>query len=293
MGKMGGKTGGKMMGGKHSTAHKAAHSTHGATGVHGTTGKHSTGGKKAMHATTGTIISPVSSPVPGGWELPTEPTERLRIPFPDIVPVDVEDPYSMMKMMGGKMGGKMGMMGGMMGGKMGGKMGSGKPKQGGSPTDMGTMMTTNGGSCKAFADANYLCATAACTSKVKPGSAQPSYQCAEFVARTLASTGKIPGLTSGSPQSAYGSFSYSGKTYDLLWTSKRTGGPLGLEDFLMAAGWKSGGSVQDCSVVFVNGATGPYGHVAVGVGSNKLDAHNNARLEVSTTYYTVNAVYNK
>jgi len=198
-----------------------------------------------------------------------------------------------------------GKMGGMMGGKMGGSMGGGKmggttpkmdgtntPKQGGSSTDSGAM-TSNGGSCASFADANYLCSTAACSSKVSAGSAQPNYQCAEFVARTLASTGKISGLTSGSPQSAYGSYSFNGKVYDLLWTSHRTGGPLGLEDYLLAAGWKSGGSVQDCSVVFVNGAHGAWGHVAVGVGANLLDAHNNARLHVATTYYTVNAVYNK
>jgi len=67
---------------------------------------------------------------------------------------------------------------------------------------------------------------------------------------------------------------------------------LGLEDFLLAAGWKSGGSVSDCSVVFVNGSHGAWGHVAVGVGANLLDAHNNAREHVATTYYTVNAVYN-
>jgi len=152
---------------------------------------------------------------------------------------------------------------------------------------------SNGGSCASFADANYLCSTAACSSKVSSGSPQPNYQCAEFVARTLASTGKISGLTAGSPQSAYGAYTFNGKVYDLLWTSHRTGGPLGLEDYLLAAGWHSGGAVKDCSVVFVNGSGGAWGHVAVGVGSNLLDAHNNARLHVGTSYYTVNAVYNK
>jgi len=166
------------------------------------------------------------------------------------------------------------------------------PKKGGSPTDMGAM-TATGGSCQSFADANYLCSTAACSSKVAVGAAQPNYQCAEFVARTIASTGKISGLTSGSPQSAYGSYTFSGKVYDLLWTSHRTGGPLGLEDYLLAAGWKSGGAVKDCSVVFVNGSGGAWGHVAVGVGANLLDAHNNARMHVATSYYTVNAVYNQ
>jgi len=151
----------------------------------------------------------------------------------------------------------------------------------------------NGATCQKFADANYLCSTAACTSKVAVGSGQSNYQCAEFVSRSIASTGKIPNLTSGAAQSAYNNYSYKGKTYDLLWTSHRTGGPLGLEDFLIAAGWKSGGSVKDCSVVFVDGAEGAWSHVAVGVGSNLLDAHNNARYHVATSYYTVNAVYNQ
>jgi len=185
----------------------------------------------------------------------------------------------------------------MMGGNMGKMNGDGKsgagPKGDGSGKDMGTMMTTNGGSCATFADANYLCANAACTSKVSAGSAQPNYQCAEFVARTLASTGKIPGLTSGSAQSAYGSYKYNGVTYDLLWTSKKSGGPLGLEDFLIAAGWHTTTAVADCSVAFVDGSHGAWGHVAVGVGNNLLDAHNNARLHVATTYYTVNAIYSK
>lgn len=167
------------------------------------------------------------------------------------------------------------------------------PKGAGSASDVSPVMTSNGGSCASFADANYLCANAACSSHVSAGSAQPNYQCAEFVARTLASTGKIPNLTSGSSQSSYGSYHYNGVTYDLLWTSHKAGGPLGLEDFLIASGWKSGGSVKDCSVAFVSGSHGAWGHVAVGVGSNLLDAHNNARLHVSSTYYTVNAIYNK
>src|SRR5579885_2784781 len=57
-----------------------------------------------------------------------------------------------------------------------------------------------------FADAHWNCATAACTSRVSAGSAQPNYQCAEFVARALAAEGKVPGLSSSSSQSAYGNY---------------------------------------------------------------------------------------
>jgi len=154
------------------------------------------------------------------------------------------------------------------------------------------MAMNNGKTAASFADQNYLCANAACTSKVSAGSAQPNYQCAEFVSRSIANTGEIPGLNANSPQSAYENFKYNGKTYDLLWTSHKTGGPLGLEDYLQAAGWKSGGSVKDGSVAFVNGSEGAYSHVAVGVGNNLLDAHNMARYHVPTSYYHVNAIYN-
>jgi len=66
---------------------------------------------------------------------------------------------------------------------------------------------------------------------------------------------------------------------------------LGLEDFLIASGWASGGSIHDCSVVFVT-TDSAYAHVVVGVGTNTLDAHNNARYHVSGSYYNVDAVYN-
>jgi hypothetical protein len=58
----------------------------------------------------------------------------------------------------------------------------------------------------AYADSHWNCATAACTSRVPAGSGQNSFQYAEFVARSLAAEGKVPGLTSNSSQSAYGSY---------------------------------------------------------------------------------------
>jgi len=228
---------------------------------------------------------------PGGWRLPADPTEVLAGPEP----VTTTDPYSMKMMMPKMMMPKMMMPKDMM--NMPKNMMNMPKNMMNMPKNMmnmpkNMMMMGNGKSAASFADQNYLCANAACTSKVQPGQGQPNYQCAEFVARTIASTGEIPGLTSTSPQSAYGSYKYNGKTYDLLWTSNKTGGPLGLEDYLKAAGWTSGGSVKDGSVAFVNGSHGAYGHVAVGVGNNLLDAHNVARYHVAPSFYHINAIYN-
>jgi hypothetical protein len=106
------------------------------------------------------------------------------------------------------------------------------------------------------------CADPSCSSTVPAGSGQPNYECAEFVSRSLASgiipllflllsslhvvsvyflAGYVPNLGPLDPQANYGSYSYNGQTYDLLWTSSQSGGPLGVEDFLQASGWSSGG----------------------------------------------------
>jgi len=147
-----------------------------------------------------------------------------------------------------------------------------------------------------FADREWDCADPKCDSTVSSGSAQPNYECAEFVARSLASGGYLPGLGAMAAQSAYGSWSYGGKTYDLLWVSDKQGGPLGLREALIALGWVSAGSgsIKQKSAVFVDGSAGAYSHVAVGVGSNECDAHNNARYHITScsTYYTVNEVRN-
>jgi hypothetical protein len=133
-----------------------------------------------------------------------------------------------------------------------------------------------------------------CSSVVSAGSSQPNYECAEFVARSLAAGKHIPNIGAFAAQSSYGNYAYSGKTYNLLWVSSKEGGGLGLGDLLLALKWSnagSGGSVKAASAVFCNGANGAYGHVAVGVGSNLLDAHNNARFHEPKSYYTVDAVY--
>jgi len=77
--------------------------------------------------------------------------------------------------------------------------------------------------------------------------------------------------------------------------SDKQGGPLGLREFLVAAGWVSvsSSSIKAKSAVFVDGSDGAYSHVALGVGSNLCDAHNNARYHVScSSYYTINEVRN-
>jgi hypothetical protein len=146
----------------------------------------------------------------------------------------------------------------------------------------------------AFADANWNCATAACTSTVAAGSAQPNYQCAEFVARSLAAAGKVPGLTSSSPQSAYGSYhAGNGNTYDLLWVGVDSSGYNdegipGLYQYLIdnGVGTNIGNSPTSASPGDVTFYFEGQGHTGllVQTGSDALvDAHNNARYHVGYT----------
>jgi len=147
-----------------------------------------------------------------------------------------------------------------------------------------------------FVDREWNCANPSCSSIVASGAAQPNYECAEFVARALAAGGHIPNLGAFASQSAYGNYNYGGTVYDLLWVSSKQGGPLGLGDCLLKLGWinegANAGAIKVASYVAVDGSEGAYSHVALGVGSNLLDAHNNARYHVAGSYYTINAVYN-
>jgi len=155
------------------------------------------------------------------------------------------------------------------------------------------------GPCRPWADQQWNCTTPACTSHVQTGQAQPNYQCAEYAARVVASGGHIPGLNPMSAQSFVGAFKYGGKTYDLLWvSSKHFEGEniIGLEDYLIAAGWKNAGTstanIHDCSVVITDGSKGPYSHAVVGVANNLLNAHNVARKGVAGSTYHINVIYN-
>lgn len=150
-----------------------------------------------------------------------------------------------------------------------------------------------------YADGHWNCATAACTSKVAAGSAQPNFQCAEFVSRSLAAEGLVPGLTSNSSQAAYGSYkAKNGKTYDLLWVGVDANGftsLAGLYQYVTqnGVGTDVGKNLSaavpgDVAIYFVN-----EGHTAIkvaGSGSGSLfDAHNNARYHVPNEYsaYTI------
>lgn len=62
-----------------------------------------------------------------------------------------------------------------------------------------------------YADNHWNCADIACKSHVSAGSAQPNFQCAEFVARSLAAGGYIPGLGPNDAQSKYYSHKHDGK----------------------------------------------------------------------------------
>ncbi|WP_042416571.1 amidase domain-containing protein [Streptacidiphilus anmyonensis] len=68
-----------------------------------------------------------------------------------------------------------------------------------------------------YADAHWNWTAWNDSTPVAGGADQPNYQCAEFVARSLAAAGLIPGLSPDAPQNDY--FTYhapNGEVYDLL-----------------------------------------------------------------------------
>lgn len=138
-----------------------------------------------------------------------------------------------------------------------------------------------------FANQNWNCATATCAQRVKAGQKQPAYQCAEFVARSLAYKGLLPGLASDSPQSAYGSYQPgNGKTYDLLLITP-TSGLNTLADYLLDYGLAenigqnlSSASVGDAVVFDDNGIPEHIVLITVmgaSTSSTFIDGHNTAR----------------
>jgi len=148
-----------------------------------------------------------------------------------------------------------------------------------------------------FANDNWACLTAACTTKVpKQGDAQPDYQCAEFVARSLAYPGYMPGLATDSSQSAYESYNphlSNGRIYDLLAiTPEISPTGYGLQEYLLNSGFgtKIGTNLSEAvagdMVVFMGTVKGVSGivpaHTAIivvkGSSTSKtlVDAHNDA-----------------
>jgi len=145
-----------------------------------------------------------------------------------------------------------------------------------------------------YANSHWNCATAACTTRVAVGAAQPKFQCAEFVARSLAAQGKVPGLTSRSSQAAYGHYrARNGKIYDLLWVGVNAsgyndGGIPGLYQYLIQnrVGTNIGNHPSKAAPGDVTFHFEGQGHTGLLVQTGKTplaDFHNNARYHV---YYT-------
>lgn len=151
-----------------------------------------------------------------------------------------------------------------------------------------------------FANNNWNCSTAACTGTVGAGQAQPKYQCAEFVARSLAYAGYMPGLGSLSSQNNYANYAPGdGKTYDLLAVTPGIS-PTGhdLTNYLINSGhatnisrnlsravpgdmvvFQDSNHVAQHTAIIVDMASNP-------TASNTLvDAHNDARHKVSISFY--------
>ena len=148
-----------------------------------------------------------------------------------------------------------------------------------------------------FADAHWNWTAWNDSTPVAFGSAQPDYQCAEFVARALAAAGLVPGLSPDAPQNDY--FDYTapnGKVYDLLLISEL---PQynNLYAYLMDSGIGTDvGDQPDQArpgdiVVTYLGPDGTLSHVGLvaqaptATAEATVDAHNNARQDYGYHFY--------
>lgn len=128
------------------------------------------------------------------------------------------------------------------------------------------------------------------TPRAAAGTNQPNFQCAEFVARSLAAAGLVPGLHSDSPQSDYYHYkARNGRVYDLLLISHVVG-YHSLYDYLMDSGLGTNVGNRpdqarpgDVAVAYDDSGAGPV-HTGIvvegahGGGQALVDAHNVARL---------------
>jgi hypothetical protein len=139
-----------------------------------------------------------------------------------------------------------------------------------------------------YANTHWDCADVSCSSRVPAGSGQPSYECAEFVSRSLAYGGYFSGLSASAPQSTF----LNWKGYDLCLTTSL------IKALPALAGYKqkgsSGSDVVAAGVIFGNAGDGSMSHTCVGIATGMVDCHNNAREDVSAAgemYLGINAVY--
>jgi hypothetical protein len=143
-----------------------------------------------------------------------------------------------------------------------------------------------------FADSHWNWTAWNDPTPVASGSGQSSYQCAEFVARSLAAAGLVPGLDADSPQDDY--FHYhapNGVVYDLLLIT-----PLPkhktIYDFLMDSGLATdvgdyeGAAQPGDMVVTYRAHNGEASHMGlIATAEATVDAHNNARYRYGYHYY--------
>jgi len=125
-----------------------------------------------------------------------------------------------------------------------------------------------------FANEEWLCADPQCRSKVLPGQFQNNYECAEFVARSLAAGGFLPNLKPRAPQVDYEGYPFHGDRY-ALWNT------YGLNDALHALGFQkqpnSPSSVRAGCAVIGDPGDGYFAHACLGVGNGEVTCHNMAR----------------
>jgi len=133
-----------------------------------------------------------------------------------------------------------------------------------------------------FANSEVQCANPTCTIKTAIGNMQPNYKCAEFVARSLAAGGYVPGLDARTgPQMGGNSFSYypwRGRPYS-LWNVKQ------LYSYLKARPdfeERPRNQISAGCGVFGNTTGKSMGHVCIAIGDNVLACHNAARANIAS-----------
>jgi len=138
-----------------------------------------------------------------------------------------------------------------------------------------------------FAQKEWACGDPQCSYKVLPGQSQDNYECAEFVARSLAAGGFIPHLAPKAPQVDYESYPFDGQSY-ALWNT------YGLNGALKALGFQqrpnSPSSVKAGCAVIGDPGDGYFAHACVGVGNGMVSCHNNAHSNVPVTSVMVDGI---